>query len=191
MKAGIRLDTKIVKHILCLRHLESRCFGAALTGEVTLHLASPVSQALGSPVDAFLGTRGTKPSSLPYDALYGALRGSGHLLVHYRKTVIRLPPYMGRLMTIFMLAHASGHVLSTGDLIEAAWGDDPSGGPEAAPRTIRMHVRHLRELLAPMGLGILCRGWNGYRLVEIAPQIYPRRGRHTGTKDPYAPDPIA
>jgi len=67
------------------------------------------------------------------------------------------------------LARRPGHWVSVHDLVEAAYGDDPDGGPLSAPVAVRGHLGHLRRLLPRFGWTIEreIHGYCGYRLVLV------------------------
>jgi DNA-binding response OmpR family regulator len=65
-----------------------------------------------------------------------------------------------------ILAAARGERVSVVALLDACYGQDPDGGPEAADLCIRQCVRKLRLRLAPLGLIIPNNyGW-GYALLD-------------------------
>jgi hypothetical protein len=65
------------------------------------------------------------------------------------------------------LAWRPGQLVATRQLIEAAWGHDPEGGPLHADRVIRQTIMRHRHRLEPLGWrlkGALGAG-GGYRLI--------------------------
>lgn len=59
---------------------------------------------------------------------------------------------------LVLLASRRGEIVSTGNLIDWLWGDDPGGGPADPARNIRLAVMKLRE----RGVSIATNGWKGY-----------------------------
>lgn len=64
----------------------------------------------------------------------------------------RLSPMQRRVVD--RLARSFGRPVPCGALIEAAYFDDPQGGPQAALRTVQVHIFDARQKLATVGLGI-------------------------------------
>lgn len=116
-------------------------------------------------MDAFLGLRHPKPPSIPSEAVYGALRGSGRLILTYRSNVIQFSPMLGRLLVALMLSGKTP--VFRDDLIWFLYADQPNGGPENGLVTLGVFIWRLRKQLAAIGLGIIRRGWQGYVLEEI------------------------
>ena len=52
------------------------------------------------------------------------------------------------------LAKEPGHWVANADLLDAMYGNRPSGGPEYAQQVLRVQVHHLKKKLAPYLLGI-------------------------------------
>lgn len=86
---------------------------------------------------------------------------------------IKLPKLQDRLARA-MLADF-GHWVRWPKLLDAAYGDDPDGGPLTAQRTMAVHIFRLRHAIEPLGLMIENYPGVGYRIRWSAPAITLKR----------------
>ncbi len=66
-----------------------------------------------------------------------------------------------------LLARRFGRWVSTDELIAAAYGDRPDGGPENAKNAVKAHISNIRRKLAPHGIAIAGVGYSGRRMEAI------------------------
>lgn len=124
------------------------------------------------PVQAFLGTRATQAPTMPSDAVYVILRGSGKATFRVGEDCVSLGREKSRILVCLLLRSALGMTTGWRELVEMTHGDDPTGGPEYAAGVMRVRLRAIRAAISPLGLGIIAPGWNGYRVIQITPQVY-------------------
>ena len=69
----------------------------------------------------------------------------------------------GRLDLLILVALLArpGTVLARGDLLQAAWGDDPDGGPDSAAKCISYYLQRLDRLAPDLGFSLECEGYRG------------------------------
>lgn len=60
-----------------------------------------------------------------------------------------------------------GAPVTTGEIVDALYGDDPEGGPEDTRGCIEKFLCDARRKLAPMGCRIETNWGRGYRLVRL------------------------
>jgi hypothetical protein len=84
-----------------------------------------------------------------------------------RATEILEQIYLGRIerSIIEYLVDRFGRSTPTVSLVNAAYGDDPNGGPDNAGNVIKAHVLHLNRKLRPYGLRIVHDGTGSRKLI--------------------------
>lgn len=60
-----------------------------------------------------------------------------------------------------------GAPVTTREIVDALYGDDPDGGPEYTHGCVEKFLCDARRKLAPMGCGIRAAWGRGYRLVRL------------------------
>ncbi|WP_295805918.1 helix-turn-helix domain-containing protein [uncultured Nitratireductor sp.] len=94
------------------------------------------------------------PGAVPREEIVGRLETTSQV---FRDAVRRL-------------AWRPGHQLTSYELAEYIWKDDPNGGPDTADAVVRVTIRRERHHLEPLGWRIERRAGHGggYRLILAA-----------------------
>lgn len=74
---------------------------------------------------------------------------SDHPVVRWGAGSAAISPMQARVLSALLTQ--PGRVLTTREICEHLWGDDPEGGPTWAMGNIRVHIHKLRQRLASAG----------------------------------------
>ncbi|CDZ43063.1 Hypothetical protein NGAL_HAMBI1146_58360 [Neorhizobium galegae bv. officinalis] len=99
---------------------------------------------------------------LPTCVACGQLITSGHLVID--PFTISMPRRVRRVLAALLAA--KGAFLTTENLADQVYWDDPDGGPEGAIENIHSYVHKLRKIVSDRGVIIESSRFEGYRLVR-------------------------
>jgi hypothetical protein len=142
------------------RNSEQRA-GADLSGGTTI-----VVGYFASPADAVMRRMRARSRREPTTLFVNC---SGHPIVARGGNVVQLPAVCIRLLLALCCAPGP---LSTADLVDALYGDDPMGGPDSAERNVTMAIYSARFAGAALGLVIENQHGVGYR-ARLCPRPVP------------------